>query len=40
MAKLARRVSGEKSVRSEISKVYRRERRRSAQNLVGWGAGR
>lgn len=35
MAKLARRVSGEKSARSAISRVCRRERRRSAQNLVG-----
>lgn len=45
MAKLARSVSGEKSARSAISKVCRRERRRSAQNLVGrpdWvrGSGR
>lgn len=35
MAKLARSVRGEKSARSAISKVCRRERRRSAQNLVG-----
>lgn len=34
MAKLARRVRGEKSARSAISRVCSRERRRSAQNLV------
>lgn len=39
MAKLAKRVRGEKSARSAISKVCRRERRRSAQNLVGRPGG-